>query len=74
MHSIFDIERYLEGLQWPATRMEVVEWMIHRGAPKQVVEEFLDLDLDDEEEFHSIDEMWEGMPRLTDYFVDEDED
>ncbi len=70
MYWTFELIKYLVGAPWPATKKELIEYVMRIGAPPEVAENLAELE---EETYHSIDEIWPDKPSEDEYYFNEDE-
>lgn len=61
----------LDDAPWPATKDELLDYAIRSGAPDEVVENLKELE--DEEIYESIEDIWPDYPTKDDFFFNEDE-
>jgi len=62
----------LDEAPWPATKYELIEYAERSGAPQEVIENLNELE-DSDEQYESIEEIWQDIPTGEDFFYDEDE-
>ncbi len=75
MHWTFEVRRILNDAPWPISKRELLEYLTSSGsAPPELIEALQDLDIDPDEVYQNLDTMWEDLPRLSDYYYDEDEE
>lgn len=67
-----ELASYLEDAPWPATRDELIDYVIRSGAPHEVIENLQAME-DEEEIYEGIEDIWPDYPRNEDFFFNEDE-
>lgn len=68
MHWTFEAIKYLEEAQWPTTRRDLIEYLTScTDAPDELITALEELDVEDDQEFSRIDEMWVDVPKISDY-------
>ena len=72
MYWTLELAHYLEDAPWPATREELIDYVLRSGAPSKVVENLQDLE-DEGEMYESIEEIWQDYPRKDDFLFNDDE-
>lgn len=61
----------LDDAPWPANRDELIDYAVRTGAPKEVIENLMELE-DSDEPYESIEEIWLDYPTDEDFFYDEE--
>ena len=72
MYWTLELASYLEDAPWPATKDELIDFSIRRGAPMEVAENLQQLE-DEGESYETIEEIWPDYPTKEDFFFNEDE-
>ena len=72
MYWNLELASYLEDAPFPATRDELIDFVIRTGAPIEVMENLQELD-DDAEIFESIEDIWPDFPSKEDFLFNEEE-
>ena len=72
MFWTLELASYLEDAPWPATKDELIDYVIRSGAPIEVVENLQEFD-DEGEMYESIEDIWPDYPRQEDFLFNEDE-
>ena len=72
MYWNLELASYLEDAPFPATRDELIDFVIRTGAPIEVMENLQELD-DDAEIFESIGDIWPDFPSKEDFLFNEEE-
>ena len=77
MHWTFEARKYLEEAQWPTTKRDLIDYLVScTEAPDELIVTLRELEVDEDEEFANIDEMWPEVPKISDfkyYLGDDDE-
>ena len=76
MNWIFEARKFLEEKQWPTTKKDLIDYLINcTEAPDELVISLKELDVDEDEEFANVDEMWPDLPKISDMedYFEEDE-
>jgi len=71
MYWTLELAAYLEEAPWPATREELVDYAIRSGAPVLVLENLQELE--EEELYESMEDVWPEFPNKEDFMFNEDE-
>lgn len=75
MHWTFEARKYLEEAKWPTTKNELIDYLLNcTEAPEELILALKEIDTDDEEEFSNIDELWPDLPKITDYYFEENDE
>ena len=72
MYWTLELASYLEDAPWPATKEELIDFVIRTGATLEVVENLQDLE-DEGDMYESIEEIWPDYPSREDFLFNEDE-
>ncbi|MFM9952371.1 MAG: DUF2795 domain-containing protein [Saprospiraceae bacterium] len=72
MYWTLDLASHLEEAPWPATRDELIDYVIRSGAPLEVIENLQEME-DDGEQYEGIEDIWPDYPRKDDFLFNEDE-
>lgn len=72
MYWTLELASYLSDAPWPATKDELIDYAIRSGAPLEVIENLQSIP-EEEETFHSIEDIWLDYPTEEDYLWNEDE-
>ena len=72
MYWTLELASYLEDAPWPATKEELIDYLVRTGAPDEVIENLSELE-DEGESYESIEEVWPDYPTKEDFFFNEDE-
>ena len=67
-----ELASFLDDAPWPANKAELIDYATRTGAPKEVVDNLMELE-DTEEPYESIEEIWPDYPTKEDFFFNEDE-
>jgi hypothetical protein len=71
MYWTLELASYLEEAPWPATRDELIDYAIRSGSPIELIENLQELD--DEEIYEGIEDVWADYPTKSDFMFPEDE-
>jgi len=71
MYWTLELAIYLEDAPWPAKREELIDFAQRSGAPLEVVENLSELE--GEDQYESIEEIWPDYPTKEDFLFNEDE-
>jgi len=71
MYWTLELAGYLEEVPWPATKEDLIDYVIRSGAPVLVLENLQELD--DEEMYENMEEVWPDFPSKEDFLFNEDE-
>lgn len=66
-----ELASFLDDAPWPANKEELIDYAVRTGAPKEVVENLMELE-DSDEPYESIEEIWLDYPTDEDFFYDEE--
>jgi len=66
-----ELASYLDDAPWPATKDELLEYCERIGAPREVVENLKELE-DSEEQYESMEEIWQDIPSEEDFFYEDE--
>lgn len=72
MYWTLELAVYLEDAPWPATKLELLDFVDRSGAPLEVRENLEELP-DDDMSYESIEEIWPDYPSKEDFLFNEDE-
>lgn len=72
MYWTLELASHLEEAPWPATKDELIDYVMRSGAQAEVMDNLAELD-DDGELYESIEDIWPDYPRHDDFFFNEDE-
>ncbi len=73
MYWTLELASYLEDAPWPATKDELIDYVIRSGAPIEVVENLQELEDEGGEYYEGIEDIWSDYPTHDDFYFDEDE-
>jgi hypothetical protein len=68
-----ELATYLDDAPWPATKEELIDYVIRAGAPTQVIQNLEELE-DSDEPYESIEEIWPDYPTDEDFFFEDDKE
>ena len=71
MYWTLELAYHLEDAPWPANKEELIDYAVRSGAPLEVVENLEELDEDDV--YESIEDVWPDYPTKDDFLWNEDE-
>ncbi len=71
MYWTLELAGYLEEAPWPATKEDLIDYVIRSGAPILVLENLQELD--DEEMYENMEEVWPDFPSKEDFMFNEEE-
>jgi len=71
MYWTLELASYLEDAPFPSEKDDLIDYAIRSGAPVEVVENLQELE--DEEIYESIEDVWPDYPTKDDFFFHEDE-
>lgn len=71
MYWTLELAGYMEEAPWPATKEDLIDYVIRSGAPVLVLENLQELD--DEEMYENMEEVWPDFPSKEDFMFNEDE-
>lgn len=66
-----ELAYHLEDAPWPANKEELIDYAVRSGAPLEVVENLEELDED--EVYECIEDVWPDYPTKDDFLWNEDE-
>ena len=69
-----ELASYLEDAPWPATKEELLDYANRTGAPMQVIENLQELDVEENDLYEGIEDLWPEASNHEDIYFDEDED
>ena len=70
----WNLRGYLKSKDiWPTTKRLLITYLEEQGVPDDWVVQLRALEVEEDEEFSSIDEMWDGCPDIKDYYFNQDE-
>jgi len=72
MYWTLELASYLEEAPFPATKDEIIDYVIRIGAPLEVIENLQELE-GDEDIYESIEDIWPDYPTKEDFLFNEDE-
>ena len=72
MYWTLELASHLEEAPWPATKDELIDYVMRSGGNPDVMDNLAELD-DDGELYESIEDIWPDYPRNDDFFFNEDE-
>ena len=71
MYWTLELAHKLVDAPFPASRDELIDYAMRHGAPREVIENLQELE--DEEPFEGIEDIWPDYPRKDDFLFNEDE-
>jgi len=71
MYWTLELISYLEEAPFPSEKDDLIDFAIRRGAPVEVIENLQELD--EEEIYETVDDVWPDYPTKDDFFFAEDE-
>ncbi|QEC69357.1 DUF2795 domain-containing protein [Panacibacter ginsenosidivorans] len=71
MFWTLELASHLIEAPWPATRDDLIDYAIRSGAPIEVIENLQELE--DEEIYESMEEIWPDHPTQDDFLFNQDE-
>lgn len=71
MYWTLELASHLEDAPWPAAKEELIDYASRSGAPLEVLENLEDLD--DDELYECIEDIWPDYPTKEDFFWDDEE-
>lgn len=72
MYWTLELASKLEDAPWPATKEELIDFCLRSGAPKELIENLMEIE-DEGEVYDSIEDLWPDYPTKEDFFFHEDE-
>lgn len=72
MYWTLELASYLEDAPWPATKEELIDYSMRRGAPLEVMENLQSIE-EEGEVYETIEDIWPDYPTKDDFFFNEDE-
>ncbi len=75
MYWTLELASKLEDAPWPATKDELIDYAQRTGAPMEVIENLMEIEVDEGggDPFDSIEDIWPDYPTKEDFFFEEDE-
>ena len=71
MYWTLELASYMEEAPFPSEKDDLIDFAIRTGAPVEVVENLQELE--EEEYYESIEDIWPDYPTKDDFFFAEDE-
>ncbi|KER09289.1 MAG: hypothetical protein HY22_12580 [[Candidatus Thermochlorobacteriaceae] bacterium GBChlB] len=71
MYWNLELARHLIEAPWPATKEELIDYANRIGAPQEVIDNLSELD--GEEPYESIEEIWPDFPTNEDFYYSDDD-
>lgn len=71
MYWTLELASYLEEAPFPSEKDDLIDFAIRSGAPVEVIENLQELE--EEELYESIEDVWPDYPTKDDFFFAEDE-
>lgn len=71
MFWTIELAGHMEDAPWPALKEELIDYAIRSGAPVEVLENLQELEED--ELYESMEDVWPDFPSKADFFFNEDE-
>ena len=71
MYWTLELSRYLDDAPWPVSKEELIDYAIRSCAPLEVVENLSELD--DDELYETIEDVWPDYPTKEDFLWNEEE-
>lgn len=71
MYWTLELISYLEDAPFPAEKDDLIDFSIRAGAPVEVIENLQELD--EEEIYETVEDVWPDYPTKDDFFFAEDE-
>lgn len=72
MYWSLELASHLEDAPWPATKEELIDYVIRSGAPAEVVENLREIE-DEGDVYDCIEDIWPDYPTKEDFFFDDEE-
>lgn len=72
MYWTLELISYLEDAPFPCTKEELIDYAIRTGAPIEVIENLQELD--DNEIYESIEDIWPDYPSEDEFLPEEEEE
>lgn len=72
MYWTLELISYLEDAPFPCTKEELIDYAIRTGAPIEVIENLQELD--DDEVYESIEDIWPDYPSEDEFLPEEEEE
>lgn len=66
-----ELASFLDDAPWPATKDELLEYSERIGAPREVVENLMEME-DGDEQYESMEEIWHDIPSEEDFFYEDE--
>lgn len=74
MYWTLELAKYLDDAPWPASKDELMDYVIRSGAPVEVLENIQELESDDDSyAYESMEEIWPDAPTDEDFLFNQDE-
>lgn len=75
MYWSFELESYFDDAPWPATKEELIDYLLRSGAPPDLVAN-MDEELPDNptRRYTDMDDIWPERPKKEEFYNDEEED
>lgn len=73
MYWTLELASYLSDAPWPATKDELIDYAIRKGAPLEVVENLQAVEEEEAEIYESIEDIWPDYPSDEDFLWNEEE-
>ena len=67
MYWTLELASYMEDAPWPATKEELIDYALRRGAPLEVVENLQEIE-DEGDLYDTIEDIWPDYPSKEDFF------
>lgn len=71
MYWTLELISYLDDAPFPSEKDDLIDYAIRSGAPVEVIENLQELD--EEEIYESVEDVWPDYPTKDDFFFAEDE-
>lgn len=71
MYWTLELARYLDDAPWPVSKEELIDYAIRSCAPPEVAENLSELE--DDELYETIEDVWPDYPTKEDFLWNEDE-
>ncbi len=68
-----ELASYLIDAPWPATKAELIDYANRTGAPREVIENLMELE-DSDELYEGIEDIWPDYPTNEDFFYSDEEE
>ncbi len=73
MYWTLELASHLDDAPWPATKEELIDYVMRSGAPMEVMENLQKLDDEPGEYYETIEDVWPDYPKKDDFFFYDDE-